>query len=82
MTMEIIDDSTAKFVLSRTVGDFIGQKFTSQADASDSTVAAALLETPGGLEVFVFGNEVTVSLSGKVTMRPTGPQLSLEFIEQ
>ena len=63
MTMEIIDDSTAKFVLSRTVADFIGHKFTSQTDASDSTVAAALLEIPGILEVYVFGNEVTVSKS-------------------
>jgi len=59
MKMELIDDSTAKFVLSRSVGDFIGQKYTSQAETSDSPVAAALLEIPGILEVEIFGNEVT-----------------------
>lgn len=59
MKMEPIDDTKAKFVLSRTVADFIGQKFTSQADVSDSRVAAALLEIPGILEVELFGNEVT-----------------------
>ena len=60
MTMEPISDTTAKFVLSRSVGDFIGQTFTTQEDASDSPVAAALLEVPGILEVEIFGNEVTV----------------------
>ena len=59
MKMEPIDDTTAKFVLSRSVGDFIGQKYTSQAEAADSGVAAALLEIPGILEVEIFGNEVT-----------------------
>ena len=59
MVMEPIDDRTAKFVLSRTVGDFIGQRYKSQEDASDSTVAGALLEIPGIQEVEIFANEVT-----------------------
>jgi Fe-S cluster biogenesis protein NfuA len=60
MQMEPIDDTTAKFILSRSVGDFIGQKYTSQAETSDSAVAAALLEIPGIQEVGIFGNEVTM----------------------
>ena len=59
MTMEPIDDTTAKFTLSRSVADFIGQKFFSQKDASESPVAAALLEIPGILAVELCGNEVT-----------------------
>jgi Fe-S cluster biogenesis protein NfuA len=59
MKMEPIDDKTAKFVLSRSVGDFIGQKYTSQAEASDSPVASALLKVRGIEEVEIFGNEVT-----------------------
>lgn len=59
LKMELIDDKTAKFVLSRSVGDFIGAKYTSQAETSDSPVAAALLEVPGIRQVEIFGNEVT-----------------------
>ncbi len=59
MKMEPVDDRTAKFVLSRSVGDFIGAKYTSQAETSDSPVAAALLEVPGIEQVEIFGNEVT-----------------------
>jgi Fe-S cluster biogenesis protein NfuA len=59
LKMEPIDDKTAKFVLSRSVGDFIGAKYTSQAETSDSPVAAALLEVPGIQKVEIFGNEVT-----------------------
>jgi Fe-S cluster biogenesis protein NfuA len=58
--MEPIDGTTAKFILSRSIADFIGQKFTSQADASDSRIASALLEVPGIVEVELFGNEITV----------------------
>ncbi len=59
MKMETIDESTAKFTLSRSVADFIGQKFFSKRDASESPVAAALLEIPGVLAVELCGNEVT-----------------------
>ena len=59
LKMEPIDDKTAKFVLSRSVGDFIGARYTSQRETSDSPVAAALLEVPGIEEVEIFGNEVT-----------------------
>jgi Fe-S cluster biogenesis protein NfuA len=59
LKMEPIDGKTAKFVLSRSVGDFIGAKYTSQRETSDSPVAAALLEVPGIEEVEIFGNEVT-----------------------
>ena len=59
MKMEPIDDKTAKFVLSRSVGDFIGQKFTSHAETSDSPVAAALLKVLGISEIEIFGNEIT-----------------------
>ena len=61
MQMEPTDETTAKFVLSRSVGDFIGQKYASQEEASDSPVAAALLNIPGITEVHIFGNEVTVA---------------------
>jgi Fe-S cluster biogenesis protein NfuA len=63
MTMEPIDETTAKFVLSRSVADFIGQRFSTQEDALESPIAAALLEIPGILEVHLFGNEVTVAKS-------------------
>jgi Fe-S cluster biogenesis protein NfuA len=64
MKMEPINDSTAKFVLSRSVADFIGQKFFTQKDASDSPVAAALLKVPGIVAVELLGNEVTAVKSG------------------
>jgi len=59
MKMEPIDERTARFILSRSVADFIGQKYTSKGEASDSPVAAALLDIPGITEVELFGNEVT-----------------------
>jgi Fe-S cluster biogenesis protein NfuA len=59
MRMEPIDGTTAKFVLSRSVADFIGKKYSSQSDTSESPVAAALLQVPGIIEVELFGNEVT-----------------------
>jgi Fe-S cluster biogenesis protein NfuA len=59
MKMEPINETTAKFILSRSVADFIGQKYFSKRDASESPVAAALLEIPGILAVELCGNEVS-----------------------
>ena len=61
--MERIDDTTARFTLSRTVGDFIGQKYASRGEASDSPVAAALMDIPGILAIEIVGNEVTAKKS-------------------
>lgn len=61
--MEPIDGTKAKFTLSRSVGDFIGQKFTSPDEATDSPVAEALLAVPGVTEVEILGNEVTIAKS-------------------
>jgi Fe-S cluster biogenesis protein NfuA len=58
--MEPVDGATAKFTLSRSVGDFVGKKYTSEAEASDSPVAEALLEVPGISEVEITGNEVVL----------------------